>query len=151
MKERYMLKGAVFLILTKIENGREYILLQKRCNTGLLDGQYDVSASGHLEENETLKEAIMRETKEEIGITIDKDNLNYCSTMHATFREGEYVLVIFSADKYKGVPTIMEPNKCSELEWFSIDELPPEIADTRKIMIESYKNNTNYIEYGFND
>ena len=70
MKERFMIKCAVFLILTKIENNKEYILLQRRYNTGILDGQYDVSSSGHLENGETLKESIIRETKEELGIEI---------------------------------------------------------------------------------
>ena len=47
MKRRYTLRCVVFLLLTKLENNREYILLQRRFNTGILDGQFDVSCSGH--------------------------------------------------------------------------------------------------------
>lgn len=150
MKERFMIKCAVFLILTKIEYDKEYILLQRRYNTGILDGQYDVSSSGHLENDETLKEAIIRETKEEIGININKRDLNYACTMHANFEDGEYLLVAFSTRKYKGIPKIMEPNKCNDLSWFDINNLPNNLIDTRKIMINNYLNNNHYSEYVFN-
>jgi len=150
MKERYKLRCAVFLILTKYENGKEYILLQKRYNTGILDDKYDVSCSGHLEEGETLVEAMIRETKEEIGVDISKCELKFSSTMHANFKDTEYLLITFSANKYQGIPSIMEQNKCSELKWFDINELPDQLADTRKIMVENYKTNNNYSEYGFN-
>lgn len=49
MKERYGSKVTVFLVLTRTENGRKQVLLQKRCNTGYMDGQYDMACSGHLE------------------------------------------------------------------------------------------------------
>ena len=150
MKERFMIKCAVFLILTKIENNKEYILLQRRYNTGILDGQYDVSSSGHLENGETLKESIIRETKEEIGIDINTKDLNYVCTMHANFKNGEYLLVAFSTRKYKGIPKIMEINKCDALSWFDINNLPSNLIDTRKIMINNYLNNNHYNEYGFN-
>lgn len=150
MKERYMLRCAVFLILTKRENDKEFVLLQKRFNTGLLDNMYDVSCSGHLEAGETLIQAMIRETKEEIGIDICKEDLTYSSTMHAKFTDAEYLLVTFSANSYKGNPSIMEPDKCSDLSWFEIDNLPDNIADTRKIMIYNYRNKIPYCDYGFN-
>lgn len=150
MKERYTLRCAVFLILTKIENNKEYILLQRRYQTGILDGQFDVSCSGHLEKDETLKEAMVRETKEEIGITIKQEDLKYSSTIHAKFSDAEYLLIAFHATKYEGIPSIMEQDKCNELTWFDIDSLPyQEIADTRRIMIENYKHGNLYTEYGF--
>lgn len=149
MKERYMLRCAVFLILTKIENNKEYVLLQRRNGTGILDGEYDVSCSGHLEKGESLTDAMIRETKEEIGILIDSKNLKYISTMHANFDGIEYLLITFSANNYNGTPCIMEPEKCDDLSWFDINVLPPNIADTRRIMIDNYKNGNAYKEYGF--
>lgn len=151
MKEKFKLKVAVILILTKIENNEEYILLQKRQNTGILDGFYDCSCCGHLEEGETLKEGIIRESKEELGIDIAASDLEICSTMHASFKNGgEYLLITFHTNKYKGTPKIMEPNKCSDLKWFKINDLPIDLADTRRISIENYKNKNYYSEYGFN-
>ena len=149
MKERYKLRCAVFLILTKEENGKEYILLQKRQNTGILDGKYDVSCSGHLEEGETIVQAMIRETKEEIEIDIYDDKLKLSSIMHAEFSDSEYLLITFSTKVYTGIPSIEEPDKCSELDWFDINNLPKEIAENRKIMINNYLYNNNYSEFGF--
>lgn len=144
-----MLKCAVFLILTKIENNKEYVLLQRRYNTGILDGKYDVSCSGHLEKGETLKEAMIRETKEELGIELTKEDLLYVSTIHTDFGDDEYILITFSANKFKGNTAIMEKDKCDDLKWVLLDELPNNIIDTRQIMIENYIKNNSYSEYGF--
>lgn len=70
MKRRYTLRCAALLLLTKIENNKEHILLQRRFDTGILDEQFDVSSSEYLEKDDTLKEAIIREAKEESGNTI---------------------------------------------------------------------------------
>ena len=60
MKEWYQSKIVVFLVLTrKTDNGTE-IMLQRRCNTGYMDGKYDMAASGHLESGESLSMAVVR-------------------------------------------------------------------------------------------
>lgn len=74
MKERYQSKVVVFLILTRNINGKKEILLQKRCNTGYMDGKYDCACSGHLEKGESLSMAVAREAKEEIGIDVNEKN-----------------------------------------------------------------------------
>lgn len=149
MKKRYTIKCAVFLILTKTENNEEYILLQRRCHTGILDNQYDVSCSGHLEKGETLLQAVIREAAEEIGIDILAEDLSYVSTVHANFSGDAYILAVFHTNRYFGNPTIQEPNKCSDLRWFKLDDLPNDLASTRKTMIENYLSKRSYSEYGF--
>ena len=52
MKKRYESKVAVFLVLTRETNKGTEILLQRRCNTGYMDGKYDMACSGHLESGE---------------------------------------------------------------------------------------------------
>ena len=41
---------------------------------------------------------------------------------------------------------IMESDKCSELNWFDIDNLPNDMIEYRKIAIQEYKNNNYYSE-----
>lgn len=149
MKERYEIKCAVFLMLTRMENETKKILLQRRFHTGILDGQYDVSCSGHLEKNETVREAMVRETKEELGIKINENDLTYSSTIHANFEGTEYLLIAISSNVYQGTPAIMEKDKCDDLEWFDMNDLPKNLADTRRIMIENDKNGIRYSEYGW--
>ena len=80
--ERYKSKVAVFLILTREENGKEQVLLQERCNTGYMDGKYDTACSGHLEQGESLSMAIVREAKEEIDIDVDEKDLKLVALIH---------------------------------------------------------------------
>lgn len=149
MKKRHTIKCAVFLLLTRLNGQNEEILLQRRYHTGLLDGLYDASCSGHLEMNETVKDAMKRETKEEIGIILQKEDLEIITTMHALVDSEEYIFITFYANKFEGIPTIMEPNKCDDLRWFDINHLPVNMSDTRIKMIEDYKNKVFYDEYGY--
>lgn len=62
-KERFKIVPSVYLILMKDNK----ILFSRRYNTGYFDGYYSFPA-GHLDGGETLKQAMVRETEEEIGI-----------------------------------------------------------------------------------
>lgn len=125
MKERYQSKVAVFLILTREENGKTEILLQERYNTGYMDGKYDAACSGHLEKGESVSMALVRETKEEIGIDINEKDLRFVELIHS-YKE-DYINVFFTTKKYSGTPKIMEPEKCDDLRWFDIENLPENI------------------------
>ena len=82
MKKRYESKVAVFLVLTRETSKGTEILLQRRCNTGYMDGKYDMACSGHLESGESFSMAMVREAKEEIGIDIHEKDLNLVSVIH---------------------------------------------------------------------
>lgn len=69
-KERHKLIPSVYLILIKDNK----ILLLRRYNTGFMDGYYSFPA-GHVEPNETLTQAMVREAKEEIGIDVNQKDL----------------------------------------------------------------------------
>ncbi len=63
LKSRFKIKAAVFLLLIQ---GNE-ILLLRRFNTGIDDGCY-VVPMGCIDGNETLTDALFRESKEEANI-----------------------------------------------------------------------------------
>ena len=58
----------------------DQILLARRFNTGYRDGEYSVPA-GHLDGNETVIAAGIRETKEEVGVDIDASDMTFSSVM----------------------------------------------------------------------
>ena len=45
--------------------------------------------------------------------------------------------MFFKADTYTGNPTIMEPDKCDDLQWFNLDNLP---KDTVPLYAKIMKN-----------
>lgn len=131
--ERFKLNAAVYLILTK--NGKA--LLLRRFNTGWMDGHYTL-ISGHLDGNEPVFDCMIREAKEESGITIAKKDLKPVTVIHRYSTDREYVDFFFMAEKWQGNPTIMEPNKCDDQSWFPINKLPNKTLPYVARVIQSY-------------
>ena len=147
-KERLKLIPTVYLVLTKDNK----ILLSRRYNTGFHDGEYSFPA-GHLHgEDETLRQAMVREAKEEVGIEVDLADLELVHVMHRRQREPtneRRVNLFFMARKWKGEPKIMEPNKCDDLQWFELDKIPNNTISYIKQAINCFRNSITYSEHGF--
>lgn len=140
-KERFKLTPSVYLVLIKDKK----ILLSRRYNTGYFDGNYSFCA-GHLDGGETLKEAMIREAKEEIDIALNITDLELIHTMNRKIPGNERVDFFFTAKKWRGTPKIMEPEKCDDLNWFDLTNLPQNIVPYIKQAIDSFLNNKNYSE-----
>lgn len=132
MEERYKSNVTVSLILFR--NDKREILLQKRKNTGYMDGMYDTACSGHLEKNESVFEALIREAKEEIGIIINKNDIKLISVIHA--KNENYINFFFEVTSFDEIPVVMEKEKCEELRWFNINEIPEDIIPKLKQVLE---------------
>lgn len=143
MKERYKFISAVYLILIK-ENK---VLLLKRANTGYEDGNYSLVA-GHMDGNETIKQAMIREANEEAGIIIDENDLEIVAFLHRK-TDPERLDFFLKCDKFSGEVTNMEPDKCSELRWYDINNLPENIIPCVKKAIENYQKNIMFDNFGW--
>ena len=141
--ERKLFHLSVALIIIKDNK----VLLMRRCNTGYMDGMYSL-VGGHVEDNESLKQAVIRETKEELGIDIDDTYVKYVCMIRKVM-EDDYINTFFMTDKYLGNPKIMEEDKCDDLKWFSINNLPKNIIPADKRAINNYFNNIVFDEYNF--
>lgn len=130
MKERFKNGVCVDIMLVK-ENK---IMLMKRKNTGSDDGMYELPG-GHLEKNEDLYDAMIREAKEELLIDLKREDLKIIHLMH--HYTGERLNFIFSTNADNLEPKIGEPNKCEELVWVNIDNLPNETTNKVKTMLEN--------------
>lgn len=120
MNERMSSHIAVFVAAFN-EEGK--ILLLKRSNTGYMDGYYDMP-SGHLEPGESLEEAAKRELSEETTLTTSSEELELFHT-YLDYESGSvYFGAMFKAAGFEGQPVVAEPDKCEEIGWFSLDELP---------------------------
>ncbi len=101
-----------------------------------------------MDEGETAKMAVVRECGEELGIDVKIKDLSFVHLSHRVSNTGgrTYYDIYFVVNKYHGIPKVIEPDKCSELKWFKINDLPNEIIDIRKVVLENYKNNIQYSE-----
>ena len=140
-KERFKLIASVYLVLMR----NNKILLSRRYNTGYFDGNYSFPA-GHLDGSETLKQGMIREAKEEIGVGLELNDLELIHVMNRKIPNDERLDFFFSAKKWLGEPKIMETNKCDDLSWFELDNLPKNIIPYIKQAIDSILNNIIYSE-----
>jgi ADP-ribose pyrophosphatase YjhB (NUDIX family) len=115
--ERHKVTGDVHLVLRR---GDE-VLFGRRQNTGFEDGAWHLP-SGHLEAGESVVEAVIRESREEIGIAISAADVQFSHVMHNSSSGGRMAF-FFTVRSWQGAPTNLEPDKCHELRWFSADAL----------------------------
>ena len=111
--EHYRSYSAVFpILLREGANGQE-VLLHLRQNTGYMDGCWDFAGSGHVDENETARQAVTRECLEELGITVDPADAEFVHLCHRVAGgDGRtYYDLCFVIRKYNGTPAVMEPEK----------------------------------------
>ncbi|HEY4526213.1 MAG TPA: NUDIX domain-containing protein [Candidatus Paceibacterota bacterium] len=142
--QRFKVVPAVYLML--IKDGQ--ILLSRRFQTGYEDGNYSLPA-GHLDGGETLTEALVREVKEEIDVVIKKEDIELKHTMNRKASDHERIDFFFTVRNWRGEPKIMEPNKCDDLKWFPLNNLPANIIPCVRFAIESVLSDKPYSEYGW--
>jgi 8-oxo-dGTP diphosphatase len=148
MKERFKIIPEVFLLLIEDEK----ILLSRRYQTGYEDGNYGLPA-GHGEEGETMREGVIREAFEEIGITIKPEDLTFVLTQHrwspSTDNSHARIGFYFTPTSYTGTPYNAEPEKCDDLQFFPLISLPPNMVPHVRAVIEAYTAGEKYNEFNW--
>ncbi|MFI5839357.1 NUDIX domain-containing protein [Catenuloplanes sp. NPDC051500] len=115
----------VFLILSR---GGE-VLLARRQNTGFADGLWNLP-SGKMEAGESVVAAVLREAREEVGLTLTAADVRLAATVHLSRPGGHARIGLFFHAPHNptrhGAPVNAEPHKCAGLAWFPVGALPPD-------------------------
>ena len=93
------------------------ILLQKRVKEGDWCGLVTLPG-GHVERDESIVDAVIREVREECGLTIIDPELR--GLKQFPLEEGRYLVFLFYADKYEGV---LQGSDEGPVMWVSETEL----------------------------
>ncbi len=145
MKKRNKLPISVQLLLEK----EDKILLMKRKNTGYEDGKYSLPG-GHVKANEEIRKALIREAKEEIGIQIDLQDIELYKVLNRKVnQEQEYVDFVFKANRWTGNITNEETDKCEEVKWVDVNEIPKETLSFIPTMLK--KGNSMYLPFNWEE
>ena len=128
----------------------DQVLMLRRINTGWRDGEYTLP-SGHVDGNETIRAAAVRESREEVGVGVNPRDLKFSHVMHRRGDEGDHERVdfFFEVKKFEGKLQNMEPEKCDDLAWFPIDELPDNIIPYVREAIQNSFAGKYFSEYAF--
>lgn len=142
-KTRFKLILSVYVFL--IKDGK--VLLLRRANTGYEDGKYGLPA-GHADGGEPGREAAAREAQEEAGVSLKPQDLKFAHTMHR-LQNDERVDYFYVCEKWDGEPKNMEPEKCDDLSWFPLDDLPANTIPYVRQALEAYRSGVYYSEFGW--
>jgi len=115
-------------IIVLIERGRELLLARSR---RFVPGMYSVLA-GFVEPGETLEEAVMREVREEVGISIG--GIRYFGSQPWPF---PHSLMIGFTATYEGGEISLDDKEIEDAAWFTPENLPPlpgKISIARKLI-----------------
>ena len=144
-KERFKLIPAVWIFLKKDNK----VLFLFRQNTGWEDGKFGLPA-GHVDGNETIIQAAIRETQEESSVKVNKDDLRVIHVLHKRNANGaESIDFFLETTKWEGIPRVNEPEKCGKAEWFDLNDLPKNIVGCVGHVIEQINKKVFYSEYGW--
>lgn len=147
--KRFKLKVGVFAVL--IEEGK--VLLLRRFQTGIADGKYVLPMGGH-DGKEPLTQALVREAKEEVNIDVKAENISVCHVMHRfhPMPQGlsfEQIDLFFRIHSYYGVIQNMETDRCDDLAFYSVDDLPKMTEPFICQALRCIQEGKFYSEFGF--
>ncbi|NOV03035.1 NUDIX hydrolase [Paenibacillus planticolens] len=126
-----ILYGSVHILFYR----NDEVLLLKRQNTGFQDGNWSVVA-GRMDGHEEVVAAAIREAKEEAGVDILPEQLTVIGMMHRKNTSSEWVDFFLIAREWNGEITNMEPEKCEQLKWFHMHELPDNMVSYIRLAVE---------------
>jgi ADP-ribose pyrophosphatase YjhB (NUDIX family) len=123
------------------------ILLLRRFNTGYEDGNYSVVA-GHVDAGESVTQAAVREIGEEAGVVVDLKDLQIVHIMNRKSND-ERVDFFMTVRQWSGEIVNKEPDKCDDLSWHPITNLPGNTIPYVRHAIECFQNGILYSEFGW--
>lgn len=140
--ERFQVVPAAYLFLRRGQD----VLLQLRNGTGFMDGHWAAAAAGHVEAGESVFDAACREASEELGIEVLEKDLVPLTTMHRTgtthLPVDERVDFFFECRSWQGEPRLQEPDKASDLGWFSLNALPHPVVPHELVVLDGIESST---------
>lgn len=149
---RFVVVPAAYVYLLRDGLAGTEVLLQLRQGTDYMDGHWAAAAAGHVEAGETAPDAAQREAGEEIGVR--GLELEFVMTMQRTAYDlpiDERVDFFFTARTWTGEPRIVEPEKCAELRWCLLDDLPEPVVPYERAVLNMLHEGTApaYSTFGF--
>ncbi|MFD4587755.1 methyltransferase domain-containing protein [Streptomyces sp. NPDC058423] len=128
------------------------VLLARRAGTGYADGLWN-GPSGHVEDGEDVRAAMVREAREEIGVELAPEDLRVALVMqHRGPGDPPRTGWFFEADHGRGgEPYNREPHKCSELAWHPLTALPDDMVAYGRAGYEAYRTGERFVLHWHED
>ena len=145
--ERFDLIPAVYGMLRR--DGQ--VLLLRRMATGYGDGRLSLPA-GHVEPREDLVEALLREMREEVGITAERADCILSTVTHRAPEHPDDIECLdfyFTILRWSGEPRVMEPDLASEVAWVDSSSLPADTLEYIQLALKAAEFKISFLSIGW--
>lgn len=131
----------ILTTLCYIEKENQYLMLHRTKKENDVNHDKWIGVGGKFEEGESPEECLLREVREETGLTITNYKYRGILTFHSDGWEDEYIH-LYTADQFEG-----QLKECDEgqLEWVdkdSLDDLP--LWEGDRIFLDILKNSDRF-------
>jgi 8-oxo-dGTP diphosphatase len=125
--------AAYLLLLRDTADGPEVLLQLRGPGASYMSGHWASGAAGHVEYAESVAVAAVREAHEELGIEVDPAVVEPLCAVQRTEPGNpdpveQRVDFFVTSRQWSGQPRIQEPDKCLELRWCRLGELPAPVV-----------------------
>jgi 8-oxo-dGTP pyrophosphatase MutT (NUDIX family) len=149
---RFSLIPAAYVAL--VRDGE--VLLQQRQNTGYMDGHWSFSAAGHVERDESVTAAAVREAREELGVHVREADLDPICAIHRRQTDrsgGQRVDFFFSVARWNGKPEARETDRSGGVRWARLAALPEPLVPVEAIALHMLATGERkaIVHWGFED
>ena len=125
---------AAYLLLLRGSGDETEVLLQLRGpGASYMVGHWASGAAGHVEYGESVAVAASREAREELGIQVEPGEVEPLCALQRSEPGNpdpieQRVDFFTTCRRWAGEPRILEPDKCLELRWCRLGELPSPVV-----------------------
>ncbi|MFJ3728222.1 NUDIX domain-containing protein [Streptomyces sp. NPDC090045] len=137
---RHTVPVDVHLILRRNGESGPEVLLSRRAGPVYASGLWHLP-SGHLDPDEDMVEAVIREAREETGVLIAVEDVTAAVTVHHRPPAGSRsrLGVFFEVRQWAERPRIMEPDRCNDMDWYPLDALPAPMVAYCRAGLDAYR------------
>ena len=118
-----------------LQDGKVLLLLRRNAPEA---GSWSLPG-GRVEFMEHLEDAVVRELREELGITVEVESL-VCVVNHIVPDENaHWVAPAYRVRVVSGVPQNLEPEKTAAIEWFLMSNLPVNLSSSARSALAAFR------------
>ncbi|MFF7384738.1 NUDIX domain-containing protein [Streptomyces griseoluteus] len=139
-RRRHTVPVDVHLILRRETGAGPEVLVSRRAGAVYAAGLWHLP-SGHLDgPHEDVVDALIRESREETGVVIDRADVRAAVTVHHRAPGGSArVGLLFEVRRWAGEPRVMEPDVCDAMTWVPLDRLPAATVAYCRAGLDAYR------------